>query len=174
MAEKSTVAAGSGRSAAAGGTQQAIRPPTKLARSNLRSAAAVGALALFVLSANSQKIIAGLSAENACPQPFALTPTSPAFAAASVAWQAPGFKERAVDWLSGAIRVETETHDDMGHVGDDDRWKKFDAFHDYLERAFPRTHARLSLTKVNTYGLVYEWVGSDPTLKPLAFAAHQG
>lgn len=62
----------------------------------------------------------------------------------------------------------------MGHVGEDDRWKKFQAFHDYLEKAFPRTHAKLGLTKVNTYGLVFEWKGSDPSLKPVLLMGHQG
>ncbi|KAH9987511.1 hypothetical protein BJV77DRAFT_1070480 [Russula vinacea] len=31
----------------------------------------------------------------------------------------------------------------------------------------------LTLIKVNTYGLLYEWKGSDDTLKPLLLAAHQ-
>jgi Gly-Xaa carboxypeptidase len=29
------------------------------------------------------------------------------------------------------------------------------------------------LTKINTYGLVYIWEGSDPSLKPLLLMAHQ-
>ena len=32
----------------------------------------------------------------------------------------------------------------------------------------------LTLTKVNTYGLLYEWKGSDVSLKPLLLTAHQG
>jgi Gly-Xaa carboxypeptidase len=174
MAEKMTAAA-AGRRPAAGSTQQAAAPPTiSLGRSNLRSAAAVGALAIFVLSLNLPRIQAAFSAENSCLQPAVLTPTSPAFVAANAVWQAPAFTTRAVDWLSGAIRIETESYDDAGAVGQDDRWAKFAAFHTYLEQAFPRTHAKLALTKVNTYGLVYEWVGSDPSLKPVLFAAHQG
>jgi Gly-Xaa carboxypeptidase len=34
-------------------------------------------------------------------------------------------------------------------------------------------HATLQLTKINTYGLVYFWKGSDPSLKPLLLLAHQ-
>ena len=30
------------------------------------------------------------------------------------------------------------------------------------------------LTKVNTYGLVYHWRGSNALLKPLLLTAHQG
>ena len=36
------------------------------------------------------------------------------------------------------------------------------------------SHKILTLTKVNTYGLLYEWKGSDNSLKPLLLAAHQG
>jgi hypothetical protein len=32
----------------------------------------------------------------------------------------------------------------------------------------------LEVTKVNTYGLVFHWKGSDASLKPLLLAAHQG
>ena len=32
----------------------------------------------------------------------------------------------------------------------------------------------MSLTKVNTWGLVYEWPGSDKSLKPILLTAHQG
>lgn len=35
-------------------------------------------------------------------------------------------------------------------------------------------HSTLSLTKVNTYGLLFEWTGSDKSLKPVLLAAHQG
>lgn len=80
----------------------------------------------------------------------------------------------------------------MEPVGKDPRWDAFGPFHDYLGDAFPRvsvnfflvfeylilmsrrSHESLKLTKVNTYGLFYEWKGSDNTLKPLLLAAHQG
>lgn len=35
-------------------------------------------------------------------------------------------------------------------------------------------HSILKLQKVNTYGLLYEWTGSDSSLKPVLLAAHQG
>ena len=34
-------------------------------------------------------------------------------------------------------------------------------------------HQTLNLDKVNTYGLVYTWEGSDPSLKPTMLMAHQ-
>ncbi|KAL4076563.1 hypothetical protein V8B97DRAFT_2102693 [Scleroderma yunnanense] len=83
------------------------------------------------------------------------------------------FKLKAVDWLSGAVQVPTESYDDFGPVGTDPRWEKFQAFHDYLFHAFPLIHSTLELTKVNIYGLIYVWKGSNSPLKPLLLAAHQ-
>ena len=36
------------------------------------------------------------------------------------------------------------------------------------------SHKSLALTNVNTYGLLYEWKGSDDSLKPLLLTGHQG
>ena len=38
----------------------------------------------------------------------------------------------------------------------------------------PSRYSTLSITKVNTWGLVYVWKGRDDSLKPLLLAAHQG
>jgi hypothetical protein len=83
----------------------------------------------------------------------------------------------------------------MGPVGVDERWDAFRPFHDYLVQSFPLTyvgdpslklqqirskftfsirHETLILKKVNTYGLLYEWKGSNDSLKPLLLTAHQG
>ncbi|OCH93649.1 carboxypeptidase S [Obba rivulosa] len=83
------------------------------------------------------------------------------------------FLARAVDWLSGAVKVPTPSFDKMGPVGDDPRWEVFAPFHEYLLSAYPLIHSTLELTKVNTYGLVYLWKGSDESLKPLLLTAHQ-
>lgn len=37
----------------------------------------------------------------------------------------------------------------------------------------PCSHSSLELTKVNTYGLVYYWKGSDESLKPILLTGHQ-
>ncbi|EEB95893.1 hypothetical protein MPER_05067, partial [Moniliophthora perniciosa FA553] len=84
------------------------------------------------------------------------------------------FKVRAINWLAGAIQVPTESYDNMDPVGVDPRWETFGKLHEYLATAFPLVHAKLSLQKVNTYGLLFEWTGSDTSLKPLLLAAHQG
>ncbi|KAG8984577.1 hypothetical protein FRB93_006422 [Tulasnella sp. JGI-2019a] len=83
------------------------------------------------------------------------------------------FSSRAADWLGGAIRIPTEIFDDIGPVGEDPRWDVFAEFHEYLREAFPKVHQELSLFKVNTYGLLYTWQGSDPSLKPIMLMNHQ-
>ncbi|KAF8909393.1 carboxypeptidase S [Gymnopilus junonius] len=110
-----------------------------------------------------------------CPQVDALTPQKNLnlWKALNDEVGTPGFKQSAIDWLGGAVRISTESFDNMDPVGVDPRWLAFAPFHDYLSSAFPLVHANLNLTKVNTYGLYYEWKGSDASLKPLLLAAHQ-
>lgn len=83
------------------------------------------------------------------------------------------FKTRMIDLLSGAVQIPTEAFDDMGPVGEEPRWEVFADFHAYLEKKFPLLHTTLKKTTVNTYGLVYEWPGSDSSLLPILLTAHQ-
>ncbi|KAG9090338.1 hypothetical protein FS749_000638 [Ceratobasidium sp. UAMH 11750] len=92
----------------------------------------------------------------------------------TAAYDVDGFEAKAAEWLGGAIRIPTESFDNMGPVGDDDHWLVFDKFHKYLEEQFPGVHKILKLEKVNTYGLLYTWPGSDSSLKPLLLMGHQG
>ncbi|KAI0820814.1 carboxypeptidase S [Trametes gibbosa] len=110
-----------------------------------------------------------------CPQAHAVVPkkNGELWTSLGKAFGTDTFKERAVEWLGGAIRVPTQSYDKMSPVGQDPRWDAFGPFHDYLLEAFPLIHSSLELTKVNTYGLVYVWKGSDPSLKPVLLAAHQ-
>ncbi|KDQ15518.1 hypothetical protein BOTBODRAFT_108726 [Botryobasidium botryosum FD-172 SS1] len=110
-----------------------------------------------------------------CTQEAPLNPKENSAIAASLAglYDTPKFKERAVEWLAGAVKIPTETFEDMGEIGKDGRWDSLAKFHSYLRTAFPKVHASLNLTKVNTYGLVYHWQGSDDSLKPILLAAHQ-
>ena|SRR5579859_4575348 len=47
------------------------------------------------------------------------------------------YKSGSADRLSGAVRIATESFDDMGPVGIDPRWDIFQDFHNYLEQTFP-------------------------------------
>ncbi|KAJ7180527.1 hypothetical protein C8R46DRAFT_1210873 [Mycena filopes] len=110
-----------------------------------------------------------------CTQVDALLPERGADLLASVSdlLGTSDFKTKAINWLAGAVQVPTEVFDAMPPVGQDPRWDVFAPFHEYLLEAFPLVHSTLTLTKVNTYGLLYEWTGSDKSLKPVLLAAHQ-
>ncbi|KAG1881228.1 hypothetical protein F4604DRAFT_1678821 [Suillus subluteus] len=109
-----------------------------------------------------------------CPQADELVPEKNGviWESLQLAYSTEEFKARAIDWLGGAVRIPTETFDDMGEVAEP-VWEKFLPLHDYLKDSFPLLHSNLELTKVNTYGLLYVWKGSDSALKPLLLAAHQ-
>ncbi|EIN04703.1 carboxypeptidase S [Punctularia strigosozonata HHB-11173 SS5] len=114
--------------------------------------------------------------DGACPQVDALEPAGAngeLWANLSALYAEDSYEKRAISWLSGAVRVPTETYDDMGPVGEDERWDTRGPFHEYLLEAFPTIHSSLKLTKVNTYGLLYEWPGTDSTLKPILLMGHQ-
>jgi Gly-Xaa carboxypeptidase len=109
-----------------------------------------------------------------CPQADELVPEKNGviWESLQLTYGTEAFKARAIDWLGGAVRIPTETFDDMGDVTEP-VWEKFLPLHDYLKDSFPLLHSNLELTKVNTYGLLYVWKGSDSALKPLLLAAHQ-
>lgn len=112
---------------------------------------------------------------NICPQAPELVPQRnfDIWESLGATYDTDAFKAKAVNWLSEAVQVPTESYDSLGPVGTDSRWEKFYAFHAYLQKAFPLVHAELELTKVNTYGLIFVWNGSNEGLKPLLLAAHQ-
>lgn len=79
------------------------------------------------------------------------------------------YRLESVKLHSGMVKIPSESYDDSGAVDGPDadtRWKVFVKLHEYLEEAFPLVHQTLKLDKVNTYGLVYTWEGSDSSLKP--------
>jgi Gly-Xaa carboxypeptidase len=83
------------------------------------------------------------------------------------------FRNVAIERLSGAVKIPTQSYDVMGEIGADPRWDIFYSFADYLSKTYPLTHATLQLEKVNTHGLLYTWAGTDPSLKPNLLMAHQ-
>ncbi|TFK51770.1 carboxypeptidase S [Heliocybe sulcata] len=85
-----------------------------------------------------------------------------------------GYKQGVYNRLGAAIQIPTESYDDLKPVGEDPRWETFGRLHQYLESAFPLVYQLLHVTKVNTYGLVFHWQGSNETLSPILLTAHQG
>jgi carboxypeptidase PM20D1 len=77
--------------------------------------------------------------------------------------------DSALAHLAGALRIATVSRT---RYADTDT-VPFDQFQAYLQRTFPLVHQRLKRQSVNHYGLLYEWSGTAPALKPLLLLAHQ-
>ncbi|KAH3665966.1 hypothetical protein OGAPHI_004155 [Ogataea philodendri] len=77
------------------------------------------------------------------------------------------FRNQSVTRLSKAIQIPTWVEDE----GTD--FIKFDRFHEYLETEFKAVFDAANVFKINTYGIVLEFPGSDLSLKPAMFTAHQ-
>jgi Gly-Xaa carboxypeptidase len=141
----------------------------------LVTALAISASTYFVKRSSNGFSVGTLeSGVDLCPQADELVPEKNGviWESLQLTYGTEAFKARAIDWLGGAVRIPTETFDDMGDVTEP-VWEKFLPLHDYLKDSFPLLHSNLELTKVNTYGLLYVWKGSDSDLKPLLLAAHQ-
>ncbi|KAK8059814.1 carboxypeptidase S [Apiospora saccharicola] len=83
------------------------------------------------------------------------------------------FRNEAIGRMSGAVRIPTQSYDDMGPIGDDPRWETMYELAAYFEKTFPLVHKTLKLDKINTHGLLYTWEGSNKSLKPTVLMAHQ-
>ncbi len=79
------------------------------------------------------------------------------------------FSDQIFENLSRAIQFETISFNE--DIEPDSA--EFFGFHRFLEETYPLAHQNLALTKINTYSLLYEWSGSDPSLKPIIFMSHQ-
>ncbi|EPY53336.1 vacuolar carboxypeptidase [Schizosaccharomyces cryophilus OY26] len=71
------------------------------------------------------------------------------------------------------LRVPTVSYDDLGDVGEDDRWNIFGDLHDVFREIFPNIFEKLQVEYVATYGLLITYKGSNDDLKPLVLMAHQ-
>lgn len=47
------------------------------------------------------------------------------------------FFEKSLKNMQGAVKIPTESFDDMGEVGSDSRWDIFKEFNAYLQKTFP-------------------------------------
>lgn len=47
------------------------------------------------------------------------------------------FRNLSIERLSGAVQINTEDFDDMGPVGEDERWEKFYDLQKYFKKTFP-------------------------------------
>ncbi|KAI8996549.1 carboxypeptidase S [Trametes punicea] len=110
-----------------------------------------------------------------CPQPKALHPRKHRALQEELerVYADETYRLKVYKALGGAIQIPTESYDDLGPVGEDSRWEPFGRLHEYLEQTFPRVFESLNVTRVNTYGIVLHWQGSDKSALPVLMAAHQ-
>ena len=71
--------------------------------------------------------------------------------------------------LAGALTYRTISYQDSSRFDA----LEFARFQDYLRKSFPKLHARLKREVTGGYSLLYEWRGTDTTLKPILLLAHQ-
>ncbi len=76
--------------------------------------------------------------------------------------------DSAVLRLAAAVRIPTVSTTDFAQT-DTAQFGRFVAF---LRQSFPRVRRRLRRQTFNTYGLLYEWRGRNPALRPILLLAH--
>jgi len=77
--------------------------------------------------------------------------------------------ENAIKRLSRAVQIQTISA--LSDVAQ--REQNFQQFHTFLAQSFSRVYAELEITRVNVFGLVFKWSGSDASLKPALMLSHQ-
>ncbi|MGE0312199.1 MAG: M20 family peptidase [Lautropia sp.] len=77
--------------------------------------------------------------------------------------------DEAARGLAGAVRLRTVSMDGDPHANE----AEFFALHDYLRARFPKTFAAVRTEQVGGRSLLLTWQGSDPSLPPAMFMAHQ-
>ncbi len=77
--------------------------------------------------------------------------------------------DRYREHLSAAIRFKTISSRDASLVD----WNEFDAFHKYLDEAYPLITKNLEKEIIPPANLIYRWKGKRSDLDPVALLAHQ-
>jgi carboxypeptidase PM20D1 len=70
--------------------------------------------------------------------------------------------------LSQSIRFRTVSYQDPSLTDS----TQFDGFISFLEKTFPLVHSQLKKERINDYALLFEWKGSDSSLKPALMMGH--
>ena len=70
--------------------------------------------------------------------------------------------------LSRAIQFRTVSNADPTMIDS----VQFQKFIDFVSQSYPLVHTQLILEKINSYALLFEWKGENPTLKPALLMGH--
>jgi carboxypeptidase PM20D1 len=76
----------------------------------------------------------------------------------------PGAPER----LSSAVKIPTISPADSLQRDT----AAFSAFHEFLAKAYPRSHATMQRERVGRDALLFTWAGTDPALQPIVLMGH--
>jgi Gly-Xaa carboxypeptidase len=89
--------------------------------------------------------------------------------------ESPEYHKEIINKLSEIIRIRSESYDDLGPIGQDDRWDVFYQIEDYVKVKYPKVLEHVKLDHANTHGLILTWEGSVPAqeAKPILMLAHQ-
>lgn len=132
---------------------------------------------LFSQGDGQVKYVAGASEQfGICQQPLALSPKNTeveSFIRDKV--ESAEYREEIISKLSGIIKIPSESYDDLGPIGEDERWDVFYKMEDYIKVNYPDVFRTVKLDHANTHGLVLTWEGTVPTTvaKPILMLAHQ-
>jgi Gly-Xaa carboxypeptidase len=85
------------------------------------------------------------------------------------------YHKEIINKLSEIIRIPSESYDDLGPIGEDDRWDIFYQVEDYIKTKYSTVLENVKLDHANTHGLILTWEGSVPAseAKPILMLAHQ-
>ncbi|KAM3429867.1 hypothetical protein MY4824_008010 [Beauveria thailandica] len=108
-----------------------------------------------------------------CRLPPAIDPYEDGLPHSSRLWGGRHALSLQVKRLQAIVRVPSVCYDDIGPIGEDERWEPFDELHRAIERLYPAIYRRARVERINTYGLLYTIHGSDSALKPMLLMAHQ-
>lgn len=85
------------------------------------------------------------------------------------------YHHEIINKLTGIIQIPSESYDELGLIGEDERWDIFYQIEAYIKAKYPTILKKVKFDHANTHGLVLTWEGSVPAseAKPILMLAHQ-
>lgn len=89
--------------------------------------------------------------------------------------ESPEYHKEIIDKLTGIVQIPSESYDELGYIGEDERWDVFYQIEDYIKAKYPTVFKNVKFDHANTHGLILTWEGSvSPSeAKPILMLAHQ-
>src|ERR1700712_1272140 len=76
--------------------------------------------------------------------------------------------DSAIAHMSNAIQIATVSPEDTTSIDS----LHFNQFRNFLQQSYPLIHQQLIRTIIKNYSYVFEWKGSDSSLKPIILMGH--